>query len=288
MQGAVLIIELEGALNLQKRLDATATHLNLNAENLPIYTVTDPVSLYHQPEWEALLEAIMAEIDDMGTQLRLIVVDTQSRATAGADENSASDAGIIISTIDRIRKKTGAAVLLLHHLPHSAERARGSSAFLGAVDAELIAARDTNTGIGEIKCVKQRNREIPPPVPYKLASIPIGQGPDGQVVTGACAVAAEPLAAPKVKPGTASEQVLTLIQEAGRNGIAKDAARQVYLRSYTGRAESGATSFNRAVKDLAGKSLVTDDGKLLRLVSPDEMSISDLIGAEGHEDSVFH
>lgn len=68
----------------------------------------------------------------------LIVVDTLARSAVGLDENSASDMGEAVGVLDRVRRTTGAAVMLVHHTARGTERARGSNSLRGAVDSELF------------------------------------------------------------------------------------------------------------------------------------------------------
>ena len=254
-QGAVLVIELEGAANLQTRVEATCTELGLKQTEIPLFMMADSVSLAVEPEWRPLLDAITDT--DFGSPLRLIVIDTQARASAGADENSASDTALIVRAIDEIRAKTGAAVLVLHHLPHGADRARGSTAFLGAVDCEMIARRD-ESGVGSIKVVKMRNRADPPPVYYKLKSVPIGLGPDGTIVTGAAAIPAEAPGPQKALKPAAQIALDSLLH----GGMAEEQWCGAFVKRYPGSAslDGKRKAFRRAVKELteAGAVVVAD------------------------------
>lgn len=82
---------------------------------------------------------IIDNIKEIDAKPVLIVVDTLNRFMAG-DENSAMDAKIFIDACERIMNEFKCAVLLVHHTG-TAEmaqgRARGSSAFRGAVGIEL-------------------------------------------------------------------------------------------------------------------------------------------------------
>ncbi|WP_287981065.1 AAA family ATPase [Acidiphilium sp.] len=260
-QGAVLVIELEGAANLQTRVEATCTELGLKQTEIPLFMTADSVSLAVESEWRPLLDAITDT--DFGSPLQLVVIDTQARASAGADENSASDTALIVRAIDEIRAKTKAAVLLLHHLPHGADRARGSTAFLGAVDCEMLTRRD-ESGVGTIKVVKMRNRADPPPAHYRLKSVPIGFGPDGALVTGAAAVPAEAPGPQKaLKP--AAQIALDILTEHG--GMSEEKWIAAFLGCYPGPAslEGKRKAFRRAVKELVEAGAVTVENGVARL-----------------------
>lgn len=72
----------------------------------------------------------------------LIVIDTQSRCTVGADENSARDMTVIVDAMDGIRRATGACVLVVHHTPRSAANLRGSNSQEGAATTIMSVTKD--------------------------------------------------------------------------------------------------------------------------------------------------
>lgn len=280
LNGAVLFIEFEGELNVRTRIEATCKNLGLRLEDLSIYAFYETLSLADRPAWLELLASILELMQEADLQFRLIVIDTQARATAGLDENSASDAAVAIRMIDEIRAATGAAVLLLHHLPHGGVRGRGSSAWLGAVDAEFILSRDAG-GFGTIKCEKMRNRESPKPIHYRLKSEPIGFGPDGEIITGACAVPAE-TPAPEAKLSDYAEKVLKIVGDHER-GILKADARKLFLASYPHDPDSGRTAFARSLAKLVNSGHVLNDGEKLQSVSNLDLSdsLDDLLEDNG-------
>jgi hypothetical protein len=71
-----------------------------------------------------------------------IILDTQARCTVGLEENSASEMGVVVAALDVLKEVTGACVALVHHSGASAGRARGSTAILGALDAEFEVEAD--------------------------------------------------------------------------------------------------------------------------------------------------
>lgn len=71
-----------------------------------------------------------------------IILDTQARSTVGLEENSASEMGVVVAALDVLKEVTGACVALVHHSGASGGRARGSTAILGALDAEFEVEAD--------------------------------------------------------------------------------------------------------------------------------------------------
>ena len=62
-----------------------------------------------------------------------------ARHMGGLDENNAKDMGELIRTADKLRDDYKCAIMLVHHTGHAhQDRARGSTAFKGALDTEII------------------------------------------------------------------------------------------------------------------------------------------------------
>jgi hypothetical protein len=73
-----------------------------------------------------------------------------------------------INGCDRIRERTGAAVLLLHHEGWKEKRPRGASALFGAVDALLRAELDKATKFITVGAEDLRDDQPGPPLSFML------------------------------------------------------------------------------------------------------------------------
>ena len=62
------------------------------------------------------MRRILAHAALFDVPLRLVVIDTLAKASIGADENAVKDMGIVMRNVERINEKTGAHVMLIHHL----------------------------------------------------------------------------------------------------------------------------------------------------------------------------
>jgi RecA-family ATPase len=125
--------------------------------------------------FRAITEAVqVAQADDLDALLRelavlpeppaFIVVDTLARSFVGHDENSAKDIGVFVAAVDRLRRETGATILLVHHVAR-AGNIRGSTALPGALDTAIEAKRDGD--VLTLECTKQKDAE--PFAPIRLA-----------------------------------------------------------------------------------------------------------------------
>ena len=87
----------------------------------------------------------------------MIVIDTVARHMGGLDENSAKDTGALIATADKLKDDYGCVVLLVHHTGHAnQDRARGSTAFKGALDTEILVKSSGDHDV-TVSCEKQKD-----------------------------------------------------------------------------------------------------------------------------------
>jgi phage/plasmid primase-like uncharacterized protein len=119
----------------------------------------------------------------------VIVVDTLHRFLSG-DENSAQDAKTMLDACGALMEKFGCAVILVHHTGVSEEaqhRARGSSAWRGALDIEISIIPAKDGGPMQIVQRKSKDAEMADPVYVRLASVEIPGwiDEDGEQVTSA-------------------------------------------------------------------------------------------------------
>lgn len=119
----------------------------------------------------------------------LIVVDTLHRFLLG-DENSAQDAKTMLDACGALMAEFGCSVLLVHHTGVSDEaqhRARGSSAWRGALDIEISIVPGKDENPMSIVQRKSKDAELAEPVYAVLQSveIPGWMDEDGQPVTSA-------------------------------------------------------------------------------------------------------
>ena len=119
----------------------------------------------------------------------VVVVDTLHRFLSG-DENSAQDAKTMLDACGALMEKFGCAVILVHHTGVSEEaqhRARGSSAWRGALDIEISIIPAKDGGPMQIVQRKSKDAEMADPVYVRLASVEIPGwiDEDGEQVTSA-------------------------------------------------------------------------------------------------------
>jgi KaiC/GvpD/RAD55 family RecA-like ATPase len=157
--GAVVIIACEGAAGLKRRKDALFKQHGL-PEDAPLFFIKAQVNLFSSLDDR---DAIVLAIKELGIQPKLIVIDTMARAANGADENSVKDMSQVINIMTSIQDEFGATVMFVHHSGKAENGMRGSSALLGAVDAEIECTKLSQEGatekIGRLSITKMKDAE---------------------------------------------------------------------------------------------------------------------------------
>lgn len=120
-------------------------------------------------------QKVVQNIEHIEQKPDLIVVDTLHRFLQG-DENSAQDAKTMLDACGTLMHHFGCSVLLVHHTGVSDEaqhRARGSSAWRGALDIEISVKPGKDDSPMELIQRKSKDSEPAAPIYGDLVSVPI-------------------------------------------------------------------------------------------------------------------
>jgi hypothetical protein len=139
----VLYVVGEGAWGLNDRVAAWEAAWQQDVDDDWFHVRRAPVNLFRQTDAYADL------VDRITTAgYEVVVFDTLQRMASGADQNAAKDAGVIISSLDRIRQTIGAgAVGVVAHTDKGDNDTRGSSAFEDDADIVWRVKRDPDEEI---------------------------------------------------------------------------------------------------------------------------------------------
>lgn len=163
---------------------------------------------------------VVREINDYKAQPVLIVVDTLNRFLLG-DENKADDARSLIDACGKLMQQYRCSVLIVHHTgvsPDARTRARGSSAFKGAMDVELLVEAVAGGAI-KVTQTKSKDAEAPPPLCFDKVqtTVPGWYDDDGDPVTSVVLEPAEAVKAEgKAKRGKAAQRGIDAYEQAAR------------------------------------------------------------------------
>lgn len=195
-QGGVVYQAGEGGRGIRKRLRAYRAFHGLAAEHdLPFVLLPAPVDL-HASDGET--EALIAEIRHWATTfpvpLELVVIDTLSAATPGANENASEDMSRVLARCARIAEETGAHVCLVHHMNAEGSKPRGHTSIFANLDNVITVRKiegltDADARqVREAAITKQKDGEDGKTLRFVLPAIAIGTDEDGEAITS-CVVA---------------------------------------------------------------------------------------------------
>lgn len=191
-KGGVLYQAGEGGKGLLKRLKAYRKHHDVWGKDLPFILLPTPVNLYSSEEdLEAFVQEAMTWKAALSEPLALIVIDTFSTASPGANENTSEDMSRMLAAGQKLQSATGAAILWVHHKNASGERERGHSSLRANVDSAIEVNRDPETNERHFRVVKVKDGEDGAKIAFQLQSVELGASDDGKPITSCVVVPAQ-------------------------------------------------------------------------------------------------
>lgn len=226
-RGGVIYQAGESAVGVRrKRFPAYRKHHDVSHEPLPVVLLQETLDLYSSDDpTDAFIDECKYWARTFDVPLELIVIDTFNKATPGANENDGKDMGVVLARCDRIRQKTGAHVMLVHHLNAGGTKARGHTSLFANVENVILCryVPDHTDADGrkvrEAVIAKQKDGEDGVSFRFVLPQVIIGQDDDGDKVTS-CIVAppagSQGEAAPKpgaIQLGGANQKLLRALYD---------------------------------------------------------------------------
>jgi hypothetical protein len=182
-QAQVAYICAEGARGFCLRGRAYLEYHGIERQGLPIHVLADAPNLMETQDVKDLIAAVRS-IEGV----KLVIVDTLSQVTPGADENAGKDMGRAIAHCNTIARATGAFVLLVGHTGKDETKGqRGWSGMPAAYDLSIQVDRENdarNATIDKLKDAEGEGDEYP----FHLHSVVLGQDEDGDDITSAVAL----------------------------------------------------------------------------------------------------
>ena len=208
--GGVIYCALEGGIGFRNRVAAWRTAHVKPGDQIHFAAVAAGINLLDpEADTQRLIRTIKAAAERMAQPVKLVVIDTLSRALAGGNENAPEDMGALVRNMDAIREATGAALLFVHHSGKDAAKgARGHSLLRAAIDTEIEVKADETTGSKTATAVKQREMKKGDVFGFRLETKLLGRNQHGEDVT-TCIVEPEEVRRPTTsgqKPITVTER----------------------------------------------------------------------------------
>lgn len=225
-QGGVIWLAMEGAFGISNRIAAWRKERGVDYD-IPFAVIPVALDLLHDDGDTAPLIARIREVaKTLGIKVRLIVVDTLSRAIAGGNENAPDDMGALVTNGTTIQQELKAHVCWIHHSgKDEAKGARGHSLLRAATDTEIEITADGPQRLARV--TKQRELDCGGEFPFTLKVVELGPNKRGKPVTS-CVVegwgeghTAGAVLAPKLKGHTrrALDVLHDLLAESGKGGF---------------------------------------------------------------------
>lgn len=293
-QGGVIYCVLEGGAGFRNRVAAWRTVKGL--QSIPFAAIPASLNLLDPAaDTPRLIEAIKGAAAKIGMPVKLVVIDTLSRAMAGGNENAPDDMGALVQNMDTIRMETGACVVFIHHSgKDQAKGARGHSLLRAAIDTEVeVVASEGDDKSATI--VKQRELKKGDVFGFTLKVVELGENRHGEKVT-TCLVEPKEAGQPSGQNGTKRRLKLSPggslgvralhiamgkkgahlppLSEYPRDTVAVSATewRDEYYQLKGGSADANKHAFNRAETELLAQNVITQRNGLVWFVSRKEVA----------------
>jgi AAA domain len=191
--GGVVYQAGEGARGVKKRLRAWRQHHNVEySRDTPFVLLQKAIDIYRDNEKvKELIEEINAHAALFTVPLRLVVIDTLATASVGADEISGRDMSIVLDNVSLINAKTGAHVLLVHHMNAGGQKVRGHTSIYANVDQVVLVTRDEATKIRTVVLDKAKDEDEGSRFQFEMPQVVLGIDENGRQVTSCVCVPIE-------------------------------------------------------------------------------------------------
>jgi hypothetical protein len=156
----------EGFAGIRKRLRALLIEHGYDASSPepPIYLTAAPADLFGNPQQVRATVEHAARV--LGVPIGAIFIDTLTANAGPADLNDTRDMTITCHAAASAAPDAG--VVLVHHVGHADQnRERGAYSLIGSADVRLQAVYDKASGVLELRFLKVKDDDEPPPVLFR-------------------------------------------------------------------------------------------------------------------------
>lgn len=234
-QGAVIYVALEGGNGIKNRVAAFKQHHGI--KSMPFAVIPSSVNMLDPnadtPKLITTILAVAKQLEGTGIPVRMVVIDTLSRALAGGNENASEDMGAVVNSADRVRQATGAHLMFIHHSgKNAAAGARGHSLLRAATDSEIEVTHDQDSPVSVATVTKQREMEGGHQFIFSLKTVVLGTNRRGKEVRSCVVTEATKEETAVVKmPQLTTQEVRAL--SGVKNALATDGYNALVAGSHT-------------------------------------------------------
>lgn len=160
-QGPVLYVVAEGVRGTKKRVRAWEKSMGRPMDGVHFLPVA--VQSRVEGQWSALVE-LARELTPV-----MIVIDTQARVTVGVEENSNTAMGEFVDQAERLRRASGATVVIVHHIGRTGDTGRGATTLDGAMSTIIKVTKDDDRV--SLECQKNKDGAEWDPIHLRPAEV---------------------------------------------------------------------------------------------------------------------
>jgi hypothetical protein len=213
-QTGVVYIGLEGRHGLPARIEAFKKHHDV--DRALFHLVTTPLNLKKQ------VDVLLADIEaQLLVRPGVVFIDTLNRSLAGS-ESKDEDMAAYLAAAAKIEQRFHCLVLLVHHCGIDGTRPRGHTSLTAAVDVQLAVERIADREM-VVRVELAKDMAEGAEIFSRLETVILGTDPDGDMITSFVVLPAEAksakTAAAELKLSKNQQTMLSLIREAGQNGL---------------------------------------------------------------------
>lgn len=210
LHGGVVYQAGEGGRGIKKRLRAYREHHGIAAStDIPFVLLPAAIDLFASDDHtNMMIDEIAHWSSTFSVPLELIVIDTLSAATPGANENTSEDMSRVLARCERIAQATKAHVMIVHHMNAAGAKPRGHTSIFANLDNALEVRKveglrepprevelpdgsmDTLPGreVREVVLTKQKDGEDGTQIRFVLKSVTLGYDEDGDRISSCVVV----------------------------------------------------------------------------------------------------
>lgn len=252
LQGPVAYIAGEGSFGIGPRLKAWKTFHQFQGDS-GVKWFDEALVLQDSSNLNELQTAFTEDFEEPPV---LVVVDTLSRCSGGADENSNTDMAKVIAAADILQQRFHCTVLIVHHAGKDRDRGpRGASSLIGNTETIIeVAALDEGC---RVLCYKQKDAPKFEPLSLKLQTVQYG--PE-ETDASAVLIYNEGEALPKMRE---SEAVMYAALAGAGKALTYTEWKKAGIEAKVKERTAG-----MAIKNLVSAGRVEKNGKLYSIPSP--------------------
>lgn len=264
-RGACLYIQGEGQGGLHRRIEAFGRHHKIRPDSdIPFFASKTSIDLNSDQSVEYVVSKTAKIEEQSGMKVELICIDTLAANFGAGDENSTKDMARFLNQVNEVRRRTGAAILIVHHEGHSDKgRARGAIALPAGVDSvyrissprELMARLDRPS--------KMKDGTPPPETWFKAEIINLGMDADCRSMTSLVLEHAPGFEAPPATQKTKGHIQQLFLKQISAEGITVEDLKKSYAALRGGKYSK--QGFHQALATFKNSGCAIEkDGKLFR------------------------